>query len=167
VLAAGLKDLVPALGLPVGGQAGLGEQPLVEEQHPPVGADGDAVALALELDDAGHRLGDLRPAVPVVDLGPDHLVQRLQEPGLGELPHPGAVRGEHVGVGAGAQVQGQLGLDVLVVGAGADVLDRHLAALVGHLLLEVGDHPVLQPARLGGVLPSLDRVGLQLEGDGP
>src|SRR6266498_905274 len=88
-------------------------------------------------------------------LGPHHLVQRLEVARLDELADPGPVDVHHVRPAAGLEVEHQPGLVVLVGGAGADELDRHLLALRGHLLLEVGDGEVRDPARLDVVIDAV------------
>src|SRR5699024_9603889 len=70
-----------------------------------------------------------------------------------------AVDADDVGAATGLQVQGDLGLVVLVVDALGLELDGDVLALVGHRLFELRDHPLVDPGRLGLVLPAGDGVG--------
>src|SRR5699024_8941385 len=87
------------------------------------------------------------------------ICERRDVTGLGELTDPDAVDADDVRTATGLQVQGDLGLVVLVVHTLGLEGDGDVLAVVGHRLLELGDHPLVDPVRLGLVLPAGDRVG--------
>lgn len=160
-----VEDLLPAPRPPGVGQAGLPEQGLVVEQHPPVGALRQAVPLALERAEALHGLRDAAPALPGVRLGTGDLGERLDVPGLGELAHPDAVEVDDVGARPRLEVEGDLGLVLLVVHAAR--LEHHTDVAALGLLrgLEPGDDPLGRPVGGLGVLAAGDRVGGDGQGD--
>src|SRR5690606_5389325 len=156
--AGGLQHVLPRLGLPRQADAGLLKQvrPVVELAH--VGAEAEAVDLALIAQEAPQTFGDVRPTFPIPNVWTSHLIQRLQVSGLNELGHPEAVKRHNVGAGAHAQVQRVLLLEGLVGTAKLDEPQLHLTALLPHLLLERREDGFVNPLHDVGIDATLDRA---------
>ncbi len=154
-----LEHLVDRRRLPVLGQAGRGEDLLVEEDHPAVGALRDAVELAVEAGVGLHGVVDLRPTVPAPRTpAPTTSASGAMYSARANSPTQRPVDREHVRPLAGSEVEGELRLVVLVVDALPFERDRHRRARRLHLRLEGGDDLLLEPDRGVLVLAPADRV---------